>query len=704
MVVGANNTHNFTYMKQYDIVVIGAGSGGLTSAVGFAKVGKKVLLIEKEHMGGECTNSGCIPSKALLHHAKTYRQAVNIAGESPQNEAFRANAFSYVREIVDSILADETPEVFGELGIDVVMGEAVFNDKCSISVRDETYQYKTAVIASGSSPRMISVDGMDKKDVLTNQNIFTLSDVPKKLLIIGSGPIGMEMAQAFAMLGSKVTIATIDNTFARLEDPAIGNIIEKEFTALGVEIIKNAFINHVENKLAYFDIKNNERTTGTTTVHYDKVLIAIGRTPNLPQGLAAAGIKAESFGIAVDSQHRTSNKYVYAVGDVAQRMKFTHTADDIARQVVARVVSKGWLRLTAQKAIPKVTYTQPEMAQVGMSHEAAIAKYGENRIKRIEVPFITNDRAKTDSNTDGLLIVISRRLTGTILGAHIIGPNAGELLPTFTLAIDEKISLWKLQKSIIAYPTYAQVIKKAGDYFVASQLGTLKADIGDVLRHAAPKIIAGIFWAALIYSFQHYRLTNELSYQDVLFDLLDFFTNTLWGPIIYMVLYAVRPLIFFPATLLTALSGALFGFWWGILYTILGENASANFAYWIGRFFGKDLKLEDSVIGNWVEALRTRSFETVLLMRLFYVPFDLTNYGAGIVQAKWKQYFFATLIGIMPGLTTFVALGAAVDLEEFRMEGLSFDAFNPAFLALSITIFIISLAASKVLKRWHATA
>jgi len=185
-------------------------------------------------------------------------------------------------------------------------------------------------------------------------------------------------------------------------------------------------------------------------------------------------------------------------------------------------------------------------------------------------------------------------------------------------------------------------------------------------------------------------------------DLLTFFTDTIYGPLAYMILYAIRPLIFFPATLLTALSGALFGFWWGILYTVIGENASANFAYWIGRFFGKDLRLEDSFIGNWVTALCKRPFEAVLFMRLFYVPFDLTNYGSGILRVKWIPYFLATVIGIMPGLTTFVALGAALDIEEFQENGLSFDVFDPAFLILSVVIFITSVVGSKFLRRWKA--
>lgn len=688
--------------KQYDVLVIGAGSGGLTAAVGFSKIGKKVVLIEKKRMGGECTNSGCIPSKALLHRAKKYHQAVSLSGGSTKSDTYRNESLPYVRNVITKILEEETPETFAKMGIDVVIGEAIFNNKCSIKVGEDIYHYKHAVIATGSSPRMVEIDGLNEDSVLTNQNIFDLEKIPEKTLVIGSGPIGMEMGQALAMLGSQVTIATIDNEFARLEDPSIRLIIQKEFETLGVNILRNAFVNRIEGDEAIFEIKENDETQRVERVIFDKVLIAIGRAPNLPKGMEAAKIKYDDRCIMVDGQHRTSNKYVYAVGDVAQRLKFTHTADDIARQVVARVASKGWLRLNKRKSVPKVTYTAPEIAQVGLSWDAAKAKYKEEQLMRIEVPFTANDRAKTDEATNGHMAVIARRINGAVLGAHIIGPSAGELLAVFTLAIDEKISLWKLQRTIFAYPTYSLVIKKAADYFVGSQLASLKTDLKKLFLRQLPKLIAGVFWLGLIIAFQHYRVSNELSYQDMLFRLLDFFTETMWGPFVYMVLYAIRPLIFFPATLLTALSGTLFGPLWGIIYTVFGENASANFAYWIGRFFGKDLKLEDTAIGNWVEALRKRSFETVLLMRLFYVPFDLTNYGSGIVRAKWSEYFLATLIGIMPGLTVFVLLGASLDIEGFKMDGLSFDAFDPRFLALSVGIFIASLGLSRLLKRWKA--
>lgn len=690
--------------KKYDVVVLGAGSGGLTAAVGFAKVGKKVLLIEKERLGGECTNSGCVPSKALLHAAKDYYRARHIAGTTNELDLYRHDALSYVRRVRDAILDDETPQAFEQHGITVLMGEARFSRPCAVVVGDTEYEYKHAIIATGSSPRPLTIDGLDEEDVLTNQNLFELKEIPKKLLIIGGGPIGMEMGQAFAMLGSEVTIVTIDETFARLEDPAIQPIIEETFLRLGIRILTNAHASHATDGTVHINIKEGDAVTRTEAVAYDKVLIAIGRVPNIPPGTDVAKIKTESYGILVDSQCRTSNRWVYAIGDVADRLKFTHTADDRARQVVEHVVSRGLIRVNNRKAVPKVTYTEPEVAQVGLSYSEATKKYSDAEIMRIEVPLSMNDRARTDSKTEGLLIVIVRRLNGAILGAHMIGPRAGEIIALFTLAIDRKISMWNLRRTIYAYPTYALLVKKAGDLFFSEQMLHLKGDLTALARKHAPKVVALLFWGILIYTFQDYRLSNNLSYQDVLLRLLDFFTTTMWGPLVYMALYAVRPLILFPATLLTALSGALFGFWWGTLYTIIGENASANVAYWIGRFIGKDFRLEDSVIGNWIEALRQRSFETVLFLRLFYAPFDLTNFGSGVVRAKWSEYFFATLIGIMPGLTTFVALGAAVDIETFKMEGLTFNAFDPKFVLLSIGIFIVSFIVSRFLKRWKAAS
>jgi len=449
---------------QFDIVVIGAGSGGLTAAVGFRKVGRRVLLVEREHMGGECTNTGCIPSKALLHHAKAYHRAAIIAGMTTKTDEYRDAAFMHTRSVIDTILKEETPEVFERMGITVVMGEAQFTGPQTILVNGETYHFTIAIVATGSGPRMISVPGLSSENILTNQNIFSLNTIPAKTLVIGAGPIGLEMGQALALLGSKVTIATIDDTFLPLEDMAIRRVVQKQFESLGIRVECKAALKSVAENVATFTRLGTDKES--FTIPFNKILLAIGRVPNLPRGLELAGVASTEQGIVVDNQYRTSNKNIYALGDVASQLKFTHVADDAARQVVVRVISRGLLRVKQKKAVPKVTYTSPEIAQVGLSWSEAIATYGEESVLRIEVPFSHNDRAKTDKETGGILVVIVRRLSGKVIGVHCVGPAAGELIAVFTLAIDNSLSLWKLRSSIYAYPTYALIIKRAGDYFL----------------------------------------------------------------------------------------------------------------------------------------------------------------------------------------------------------------------------------------------
>lgn len=687
--------------KQYDVVVIGAGSGGLTAAVGFSKVGKKVLLIEREHMGGECTNSGCVPSKALLHHAKSYYHAKTIAGNTDRTEVYRKGAFQYVRGKIDSILEEETPEAFEKFGINVVLGEAIFTGKCSVSANDTTYHYKRAVIASGSSPRMLDVPGLDTSSVLTNQNIFELTDVPERLLVIGSGPIGMEMGQAFAMLGSHVTIVSIDEEFGRLEDPAIRPVLRKKFGELDINIELNAHIKAVENGVAVFDRKDGDRVTETFNVPFDKVLVAIGRVPNIPKGLESADIQTNKYGIEIDEQHRTTNRNVYAVGDVADRLKFTHVADDTSRQIVTRETTKGLVRVKKQKAVPKVTYTEPEVAQVGLSFSEAQKKYDEKDILRIEVPFSQNDRAKTDSKTEGVLVIVLKRLSGKILGANIAGPSAGELISVFTLAIDQKISMWKLRSTIYAYPTYSLIIKKAGDYFFATQIGNLKVDIVSLLKRHAPKLIALTIWVFILTQLFSFQREHGMDVVDLTLMLVDFAQSSFWGPVLFVLAYVIRPITFIPGTPLTIVSGILFGFWGGLLYTVLAANLSAAGAYGIGRFFGSGIKLEDSFLSRFVTPLKERPFESVLIMRLIFLPFDVVSYLAGITKISFLSHALATFVGTLLGIALIVSIGAAISVEEFRAGGFSTDIIDLRFILLSLLILVISLGISKLLRRKH---
>lgn len=681
---------------KYDVVVIGAGSGGLTSAVGLAKVGKKVLLIERDTLGGECTHAGCIPSKALLHHAKSYHSAVTISGAGDNTENYRREAFNYVRNKINEIVAEETPEHFTRLGITIVQGEARFTSPRTLHVNDGTVTFKKAIIATGSSPRMIEISGLDPAKILTNQNLFTLESIPACTLILGAGPIGLEMGQALAMLGSNVTILDNGPIFAKLEDEAIRPILKDSFDTLGITVLQNANLLHVDGTTAY--ITHSDMDTETEIV-FDKILIAIGRVPTLPPGLETASIKATAQGITVNSNHKTTNKRVYALGDVADSNKFTHVADATARGVVTHIATKEIIGLKST-ALPKVTYTQPELAHVGLSQSEAEGKYGEENIHRLILPYSQNDRARTDSATAGVLVVIVRRLSGKIIGAHIGGERAGELIALFTLAIDQNLSMWKLRRTIFAYPTYTLLIKKAGDVFFATQVSTLRKDIRTYIVKILPKLSLLVLWFAGLWALYSYQQASGRTVGDTSLLLFTFISSSVWGPWLYIFAYTIRPITFLPGTALTILSGVFFGVWGGIFYTIIGANLSALFAYAIGRFFGgKNSKSDNDSVGRFIGPMRRNPFMSILAMRLLFLPYDAVNYGAGFLKIPLVPYMVATFIGTLLGIATFVAVGASISIEEFTENGITTDAVNPTFLIISGLIFLTSFIIASVIKR-----
>jgi uncharacterized membrane protein YdjX (TVP38/TMEM64 family) len=344
-------------------------------------------------------------------------------------------------------------------------------------------------------------------------------------------------------------------------------------------------------------------------------------------------------------------------------------------------------------------YTDPEVAQVGLSEAEAIAEYGSPSIYRIEVPFSKSDRAKTESNTGGVLVVIVKRLSGKVLGAHIAGPRAGDILSVFTLAMSERISMYKLQSLIYAYPTYSLIIKKAADEFFATQLGNLKTDIGIVMKRNAAKGVAALVWITALFAIFSYQQAQDMTVLETSLAIFDFITVTVWGPLLYILVYAFRPLTFFPGSFLTILSGVFFGLWGGILYTIIGANLSAIVAYAAGRFFGSSLRLENTPIGSLVTGFRNEPFMTTLVARLLFLPFDLVNYAGGILKLPFWPYLIATVIGTILGIATFVSVGASLDIRELRSTGLTVEAIDASFLILSASIFVISIGVSRYLKQ-----
>ena len=336
---------------KFDIIVIGAGSAGLTASIGLAKANKKVLLIEREKIGGDCTNTGCVPSKALIHQA-------SLAKSASKNDitTLANNALQKVRNTIDSFLVEETSEKIAEHGVHtVVMGNAQFIDSHTVTVNNIEYTAKNIIISTGSSPRELTALGIEHANAHTSDTIFTLNKIPKNLLVIGSGPIGMELGQAFHDLGSNVTIASIDSGLGRLEEPEVAKEIQEQFKNSGITFIGNAYLKGFDIKgTATFDIKDGDKIVDTVTIKNDTVLISIGRVPNIDMNLEAAGIAYSKYGITVNKKYKTSEKHVFAIGDVSDRFKFTHVADDAARNVIKQILIP--LPVFAKKrVIPKVT-------------------------------------------------------------------------------------------------------------------------------------------------------------------------------------------------------------------------------------------------------------------------------------------------------------------------------------------------------------
>jgi pyruvate/2-oxoglutarate dehydrogenase complex dihydrolipoamide dehydrogenase (E3) component/uncharacterized membrane protein YdjX (TVP38/TMEM64 family) len=648
-------------------------------------------------MGGECTNTGCVPSKAFIHLAYKYHTAVITAGHTPATDTFRDTVFTKVQEKIASVLKEETVTHFEALGITIIFGEAIFTSENTVQVGATSYKFHTAIIATGSSPRLLDTPGIETATILTNQNFFEQTTLPKRLLIIGSGPIGLELGQACAMLGSEVTIASRDSELGRLEDVAIRSIITHSCEKLGIQVEYGVVLEKVEHGVAMFHQATPDGTKSTLAIPHDAILVAIGRVPNLPQGLNYARVTATSAGITVNAHYQTSNPHIYALGDVADRFKFTHVADAVARQVVGRILSKGLLGVQIS-AIPKVTYLTPEVAQVGMHFDEAVGAYGADRLYRLEVPLATLDRAITDGTTDGVAIVIVTRLTGKILGAHIAAPRAGEIIALFTLAIDQRLSLWKLRRSIYAYPTYTQIIKKIADEFFVTQLQNLKRDLLATLRRSLPKIIFVGLWAIALYALWQWKEVSGQSWEAILALVFTTITSTIWGPLLYILLYTIRPLTLFPGAAMTVLSGTFFGLW-GILYTIIGANLSATLAYVVGRYLGGSSAHLLPTLHSLSLKIKTNPFLTILTMRLIFMPFDAVNYGAGILRVPFLPYLTATIIGTILGIVTFVSIGASVSVETFLTEGVSFSAINPWFIGLSLFIFVLSLVVSQFLSQ-----
>lgn len=443
-----------------DICVIGGGSGGLTVAATAAAFGVDVILLEKGKMGGDCLNYGCVPSKAIIAAGKHARSIVEgkkfgVFADAPNVDFEKVNA--HIKDVIAGIAPHDSPERFRGLGVHVIEDKGVFIDADTVQVGDTKIKARRFVISTGSSAFVPPIPGISDVDYLTNESLFEQTVRPEHLIVIGGGPIGMEMAQAHHRLGSKVTVIEGFKALGK-DDPELAEVVLKRIREEGVEILEGTKVVGLKKAKSGVSVKV-ETTDGTRDIKGTHILVATGRAANVHGlGLEEAGIKFDRGGIDVSKNMRTSNKRVYAIGDVAGGFQFTHVAGYHAGLVIQEIL----FRIPAKEnreIIPWATFTEPELANVGLTEAQAREKHGDI-ITVLRWEYAENDRARAERKTDGLIKIIADK-KGRLIGVAIAGAGAGEMINMWALAITNKMKLSNVRGYIPPYPTMSEIGKRA---------------------------------------------------------------------------------------------------------------------------------------------------------------------------------------------------------------------------------------------------
>ncbi|MEL7496470.1 MAG: mercuric reductase [Planctomycetota bacterium] len=479
--------------QPYHLVVIGAGTAGLVTAAGAAGlgIGNRVALIEKELLGGDCLNVGCVPSKGLIGAARL-AAATREASEFGVHVADPQVDFSAVMDRMRAKRAHISPvdsaKRFSELGVDVYFGQGTFVDDETVTVtRDDgsvsTLKFRKAVIATGARAAAPPIKGLDSVDYLTNENLFSLTELPRRFGIIGSGPIGSEMAQSFARFGSEVFLFERSSQILSREDPEASAIVQRQFAAEGIQLMLNSTdmeISPAGEAIQVAVTRDGKRQT----IEVDQLLVAVGRAPNTDGlGLENVNVQFDKTGVLVDDYFQTTNRKIYAAGDICTKFKFTHAADFQARAVIKNslfAIGPFGRAKSSDLVIPWATYTSPEIAHVGIYEREA--KEAGVEIDTYIQKFEHIDRAILENKEDGFVKVHVKKGTDQILGATIVAEHAGDLISEISVAMTNGLGLSKIGSSIHPYPTQAEAIRKLGDQFNKTRLTPFSKKILGWLR------------------------------------------------------------------------------------------------------------------------------------------------------------------------------------------------------------------------------
>ncbi|MBW8004710.1 MAG: mercuric reductase [candidate division NC10 bacterium] len=456
---------------RYNLVVVGAGTAGLVSAAGAAGLGARVALVEKHLLGGDCLNVGCVPSKCVIRSSRVIeevRMAPELSVHVPDGtKADFPAVMERMRRLRARIGQHDSVRRFQQLGVDVFLGEGHFTGRDTIEVDGKTLRFSKAVIATGARAAAPPIPGLAEAGYLTNETVFSLTERPGRLAVIGAGPIGSEMSQAFRRLGSEVWILEAQSHILTREDPDAAEIVQRVFVRDGVNLVLGCTILKVESRGAE-KIIQFEGNGACSDLPVDEILVGVGRAPNVEGlNLEAAGVAYGNHGVQVNDFLQTTNSRIYAAGDISLPFKFTHTADATARIVIQNALFAGrkkWSSLI----IPWCTYTDPEIAHVGMYERDAVKKG--IPIETFVRPLRDVDRAIADGEEEGFVKIHVKKGTDQILGATIVARHAGEMISEITLAMVGKIGLKTISNVIHPYPTQAEAIRQVADAYNRTRL------------------------------------------------------------------------------------------------------------------------------------------------------------------------------------------------------------------------------------------
>jgi len=474
----ADNVHPSSWANpkpsgRYNLVVVGGGTAGLVTAAGAAGLGARVALVEREHLGGDCLNVGCVPSKALVRAARAahaVQAGKDLGAHAGTLTVDFGEVMARMRRLRASLSPNDSAARFRSLGVDVYFGQASFSGRDEVTVAGERLRFARAVIATGARATGLPIPGLAEAGFLTNETVFSLTERPARLLVIGAGPVGCELAQAFSRFGSQVTLFEVAAHVLPREDPDAAAILERRLVAEGIRLHCGVTIVAVERRGGESVIRftGGEGGAAPREAAGDAILLGVGRAPNLEGlGLEAAGVAYERNGVTVNDRLETSNPAIYAAGDICSPYKFTHAADAMARIAIQNALFFGRKKVSSL-VIPWATYTDPEIAHVGLYPHEAKERGFELASFTIELKDV--DRAVLDGATEGFARAHVIRGSDKLAGVTIVAEHASELIAEATLAMTNGLGLAALSSTIHPYPTQAEALRKLGDAYNRTRL------------------------------------------------------------------------------------------------------------------------------------------------------------------------------------------------------------------------------------------